>query len=167
MSQKTQSILIAYGNAIVSMLKAKVQPLSATGKTVNSIHDIVKPNRLTVYGRGYFDSIETGRGPRKSSTYGHFDQNLEPYLIARGFPQKTSKSGVKYFKIGNSWSSAKSLAHKINKEGDATYRKGGRKIYSDELAVLVESMNKDIVKQTKKDFITSLQNSFKNGLVSS
>lgn len=152
---------------MVGMLKSKVGAISATGKTVASIHDVVKPTRLTIYGRGYFDKLETGRGPRKSSAYSNFDTNLEEYLQARGFPSKVSKSGRKYYKIGNSWSTAKSLAYKINKQGDATFRKGGRMIYSDELARLEQSLKNDIFKQAKKDFITSLQKSFKHGFVSS
>jgi hypothetical protein len=151
--------LTEYGKLGVLALRTDVQEVSATGKTADSIRfEIsVEADRTIVLrflGREYFKALETGRGPRKSSEYQQYDVSLEEWLESRGLPSKTSKSGVKYFKLGEHWLSAKSLAWKINKEGDATYKKGGRIVYSPTLTKLAEEIKRAIVSDFRK-FIVS------------
>lgn len=158
-----EDTLNEYGKLGVESLKGDVRPLSATSKTERSIHHTVEVKypiyRLRILARQFFSAIETGRGPRKSSSYGGFDKGLEEYLKARGVASKVSKSGTRYYKLGESWVSAKSLAHKINKEGDETYRKGGRVVYSPTIAKLVA----EIKAAVKKDFIHAAITRIKNG----
>lgn len=167
MFEKQAAILKAYGESMVIMVKAKIAPLSVTHQTENSVNYKSTLTRLGIYGRKFIEIIETGRGARKSPEYGSFDRSLEKYLDGKGFPTKVSKSGIKYYKIGNSWSSSKSLAYKINKEGDQTFKKGGRNVYSEELAVMAENLKKDIIANAAKEVVISLANTFKNGTVSS
>jgi len=151
-----------FGLIGVRALRQDVEKVSATGETEDSIRFEVSVENnqttlsLTFFGRKFFKTLETGRGPRKSSTYGEFDQHLEEYLQARGAPSKTSKSGVKYFKLGNSWVSAKSLAHKINKEGDSVYRAGGRVVYSPTLTKLVSEIKSAISRDFTKLYIREI-----------
>lgn len=159
-------LLNQYGKIGVDALKADVAPYSATHKTQESIHYTVEEkgyiSTLQILARAYFSTMETGRGPRKSSAYGGFDKGLDQYLQARGLPSRVSKSGIRYYKLGSSWVSAKGLAHKINKEGDATYKKGGRVIYSPTIAKLVD----EITAAVAKDFIHSAVTRIKNGFSS-
>jgi len=159
-------VLNRYGKLGVEGLQDAVHPLSATGKTERSIHYDLS-HKGTVYtlrflARQFFSAMETGRGPRKVSSYGGFDKGLEEYLDARGLPSKVSKSGVKYWKIKDSWVSAKSLAHKINKEGDATYRAGGRTIYSPFLDKLVQELKREVARDYIHSSLTRMKNAFRN-----
>lgn len=150
-----KQVLDQYGRLGVEALKEDIAGLSTTNKTAESIrYEITEKDevvRLQILARAYFSTLETGRGPRKSSTDGGFKDNLTEYLDAKGFVTKTSKSGIKYYKIGDNWYSAKSLAWKINKEGDKTYRSGGRVVYSPTITKLAQ----EIITAVKRDFIQS------------
>ena len=147
---KLETILNEYGQKAVSLLKEKIAPYRATGKTEDSLRYEVTGDasgyRLIVYGRKFFKAIETGRGERKSSDYSGFDQALYDWMRAKGFRSRTSKTGNVYYQIGDQWYSAKSLAWKINKEGDKTYRSGGRQVYSDALNELISELKENIKK---------------------
>lgn len=158
-----ETTLNNFGKLGVQALKQDVQNVSTTGKTANSIrYEVTLKNEiysLTFFARAFFSTLETGRGPRKSSAYGGFDNSLEEYLNAKGLESKTSKNGIKYFKLGNSWMSAKSLAYLINKEGDKTYKEGGRVIYSPTITKLVAEIKRAVT----QDFIHSAITRIKNG----
>ena len=148
------AILNEYGQKAVSLLKESVAPYRATGKTEASIRYEVKSDavgsRLTVYGRKFFKSIETGRGKRKSAEYSGFDEALDEYMRAKGFQSKTSKTGNVYYRIGDQCFTGKSLAYLINKRGDSVYRSGGREVYSKQLDELVIELKNKIKEEIKK-----------------
>jgi len=137
-----------YAQAGVNLLRQSIAPYRATGKTEESIRYEVEENplytRMTIYGRKFFKAIETGRGKRKGTEYGGFDESLDEYMRAKGFPSKTSKSGNVYYRIGDQWFTGKSLAYLINKRGDSVYRSGGRQVYSDALEKLMQEMKEKI-----------------------
>lgn len=154
-------VLTDFGKLGVMALRKDVQKVSATGKTADSIRFAVSVEgngdiTLQLLGRKFFKALETGRGPRKFSAYQEFDLHLEEYLKAKGLPQKRSKSGVVYFKMGESWVSAKSLAHKINRDGDRVFRQGGRKVYSDTLVKLAREIKSAIVSEYPKFVIREI-----------
>lgn len=155
-----------FGVIGVELLKKDVEKVSATGRTKDSIRFELEvfdngDMTLTFYGREYFKTLETGRGPRRNSEYQQYDLSLEKYLEARGVPSKVSKSGIKYFKLKDSWVSAKSLAHKINKEGDETYKKGGRVVYSETLAKLVQEISRAISQDFAKFYLSEITKEMK------
>lgn len=160
--------LNAYGALGVNLLKESVGKVSATGKTAESIRYEVKKTEkcytLTIYGRSFFSALETGRGPRESSTYGMFDVSLDEYLEAKGLPSKTSKKGIKYYKMGNSWVTAKGLAHKINTVGDKLWQKGKgepvRDIYSSIVERLVDDLTKWLANHYAKFYLKSIKDGF-------
>lgn len=164
MAEGSQSIvnrLTDYGKLGVLALRTDVQKVSATGKTADSIRFEVSAESdgtvtLRFLGRAFFKALETGRGPRKSSTYQQYDISLQEYLEAKGLPSKISKTGVKYFRLGEYWFSAKSLAWKINKEGDSVYKKGGRIVYSPTLTKLVSELKRAITQDFKKLIISQI-----------
>jgi len=145
------NILNKYGQVGVQLLKNAISGLKATGKTEQSLrYEVIQEpgvSTLTIYGREFFKALETGRGPAERSGPPGFPERLEEYMQARGFPSKTSKKGVKYWRIGDNWYSGKSLAYKINTQGDRTYRTGGRQVYSDDLSKFVEEL-KQVVRDT-------------------
>lgn len=148
-----------FGKLGVEAIKADVQKVSATGKTANSVRYEVTLTgdlyRLAYYARAFFSTLETGRGPRKSSEYGGFDKGMLEYMNARGIG--TDLSPKKREQL------AKLLAYKINKEGDETYKKGGRVIYSPTITKLVAEIKRAVT----QDFIHSTLTVIRNGFNSS
>lgn len=164
--ETTVAILIKYGKIGKELLKASISKLRTTGETEKSIGFKVtsdkKSAQLVIFGRRFFQTLEAGRGPRKSSTYSGFDKGLEKYLEAKSIQKKTTKSGKVYYKLGNSWMTPKSLAYLINKKGDTTYRNGGRELYSNKLSDLTREIKKEVVEDYKGYFRTEIKKYFKN-----
>lgn len=151
---KTQEILEAYAPLGVELLKTKVAPFSATGKTVASIHSVVSENRLQIFARGFFESLETGRGPRKSSSKSGFEDSMLEWMRARGIgadlPEKKRKQLARFF----TW--------RANKEGDKTFQTGGRQVYSDALEKYVAELMGVLSKEFAKEFVISLRNTWQS-----
>lgn len=164
--ESTIAILIKYGKIGKELLKASISQLRTTGGTEKSIGFSVtsekKSAKLVIYGRKFFQTLEAGRPPRKSSTYGEFDKSLEKYLEAKSLQKKTTKSGKVYYRLGNSWMTPKSLAYLINKKGDKTFRAGGRELYSDKMTELSREIKKEVVDDFKGYFRTEISKYFKN-----
>lgn len=141
-----EQVLTQFGLLGVEALRKDVQKVSATGQTADSIRfEIQKKDNgnyvFRLLGRKYFSTLETGRGPRKSSEYGEFDLNLLEYMKARGIGADLSEKKRQQL--------AKFLAYKINKEGDKTFKKGGRIVYSETLSKFIDELTRAI----KKDFV--------------
>lgn len=145
-----------YGVLGVQMLKAAVSKVSATGNTEASISFEVTSKEdsdtLKIFAREFFSALETGRGPRKSSTESGFQDGLEEWMRARGIGSELSDKKRKQLAAFFRW--------KINKEGDATYKKGGRQVYSNDLEKYIEALKEAL----KKDFVLSFRNNLKSAL---
>lgn len=150
------TILNNYGVLGVQMLKAAVSKVSATGNTEASISFEVTSKEdsdtLKIFAREFFSTLETGRGPRKSSTEGGFQDGLEEWMRARGIGSELSDKKRKQLAAFFRW--------RINKEGDATYKKGGRQVYSNDLEKYIEALKEAL----KKDFVLSFRNNLKSAL---
>lgn len=157
-------ILNRFGSEGVELLKESVRPLNATGETERSISYNVdqteKASTLTFYGRKFFPSVETGRKERTNDEYSGFDLALTKWLNARNFQQRRSKTGVIYYKVGESWMTAKSLAHKINKEGDSIYNKGGREVYTQKFNEFIDQMVESIKSDTTDTIVKVIRVEF-------
>jgi len=148
----------------LQILQTSLQKVNVTGKTVASVKFIIDKlnQKLTYLGRPFISTIETYRGPRNNSENSNFKNNLEEWLKAKGFQSKTSKKGIVYYKIGDNWFSSKSLAWKINKEGNSKW-KGGEKVRD----VYSEAMGKfkeDLIEAIKEDQKLELKNKVKEQL---
>ena len=154
-----ESLFEIYGQKAVDLIKSRVPVVS--GKTRDSVnYEVTRDEtsiKLVVKGRGYFKSVETGRGPYKQGGYSGFDERLDEWMSQRGFPSKVSKSGKKYYLIGDKWMTGKSLAYLINKRGDKKHREGGEDVYSSDLDRLVEDLKRDLVKVIKEDLISIIK----------
>lgn len=145
-----------YGILGVELLKASVRPLSATGETEKSISYEVTSSEATdtlkIFAREFFSTIETGRGPRKSSTPGGFKDKMLDYMRARGIGSDLSEKKREQL--------AKFLTWKINKEGDRTYKQGGRQVYSNDLEKYIQALKEAL----RKDFVLLFRNNLKRAL---
>ena len=150
------AILDRFGHIGVEGLKDDVQKVSATGQTAESIYYRVEAGdkriSLTFYGRKYFKTLETGRGPRKGSEYQGFDESMYEYMKARGIgsdlPEKKRKQLARF------------LAYKINKEGDKTFKMGGRVVYSPTLTKLTEDLKRALIKDAREYYISEIKKTF-------
>lgn len=153
MSANFTDILKNYGVIGVEVLKQAIQSVEATGKTAQSIRYEVettdKTDRLLLIGRAFFELIEKGRRPTDKGPSPEMIRFLTDYARARGMDDPESAA----------WG----IAKKINKEGDKTYRAGGRVVYSPELTKFVEELTKVLTDQFKKDSIKLVVGAFKNG----
>ena len=151
-----EATLNKFGKVGVAALKQDVQKVSATGETADSIHFTVTHDadiyHLIFLARKYFSTLETGRGPRKSSEYGGFDDKMLEYMNARGIGADLTDKKRKQL--------ARFLTYKINKEGDQTFKKGGRVVYSPTITKLVEEITTAIAKDFKELVITRIRNGF-------
>lgn len=150
---RIDATLAKFGLIGVIAVKDDVERISATGKTAESIRFRIyqKDNGnwvLEILGRKYFSTLETGRGPRKSSAYGEFDIHMLEYIKARGIGSGLSEKKQAQL--------AKFLAYKINKEGDETFKAGGRVVYSDTLTKLVADLKRAIVSDFTKIVISEI-----------
>lgn len=146
----TEKILDAYGKIGVQAIKQRVEVMSATGKTAASIRYESNEDTLIIYGRKFFETIEKGRGPRKSSEEGGFRDSMYEYMVAKGIgadlPEKKRRQLARF------------LTLKINKEGDKTFKKGGRNVYSDVVNKLVSELRKALIEDFRNSSITLIKN---------
>lgn len=163
--ESTVKILDLMGAKTVADMQSDLQKVNATGKTAASIRYEVTSegtvDTLIISGRPFTSTIETGRGPAKNAGDGSFQKSLEDWCQARGFQSKTSKKGIRYFLINSVWMSAKSLAYLLNKQGDQTFRLGGKEIYSNNLIKNVTLIKAEI----RKDFHINFSSFVKNALM--
>lgn len=151
-----EQILNTYGKLGVESIKADVSRYSATGQTAQSVKYVVlkqaETYTLRFLGRKFFKALETGRGPRKGTTYQEFDLNILEYMKIRGIgsdlPEKKRAQLARF------------IAYKINKEGDSVFKKGGRQVYSDNLLKLVSELKKALAKDLKDQVIKTIRRGF-------
>jgi hypothetical protein len=149
------NILIKYGQLGVEAIKQAVGKISATGETAHSVHFKVQAQgaitTLTIYGRKFFKAIETGRGPRKTTKDSGFKDYMMKYMRAKGIGSGLSPKKFEQL--------AKFLVLKINKEGDKTFKQGGRLVYTP----VLEKLKKEVVKAVSKEQTKVYTNIFIDG----
>lgn len=144
----------------VSLLQGLVP--RATGKTAASIRYEVYPNRLVIFARAFFAALETGRGPRVGTEYQNFDDNLLEWMKAKGIGADLSEKKRKQL--------ARFLSYKINKDGDKTFRRGGRSVYSQAVDKFLKELSNEIIKFKTKEYTDKMVKALKesvNGTISS
>jgi hypothetical protein len=143
-----QETLEAYGSAGVELIRQVVP--KATGKTAQSIEYEVYPNRLIIYARAFFTTLETGRGPRKSDEYGGFDKSLLEWMKAKGIGSDLNEKKQKQL--------ARFLSYKINQRGDKTFRAGGKTVYSQVVEKFLKELTNEVIKIKTKEYTDKFVN---------
>ena len=150
MSANVSNILNQYGVIGVGVLKSSISGIQASGKTAQSIRYEVESSdtkdSLKLIGRKFFELIEKGIRPSGKNPPPEMIQMLTDYAKARGMSKPESAA----------WGIAKTIL----KEGDKTYRSGGRLVYSPELLKFVEELQEVLTKEFKKGFLTSVKAAF-------
>lgn len=134
----------------VRIVQNALEQVRASGKTIQSVKAIVSEekgvDRFQIVARPYTNRIEKGIGPTKKGPSREMIKSLEEYARARG--------------MDNPESAAWGLAKTIQKEGDKTFQRGGRIVYSDDVDKLVSEMTSEIKKEVKIKFTRTIKNSF-------
>lgn len=145
--------LDAYGQIGVQVLQESLSGIEASGKTVESIRYEVQStesrDRLYLIGRKYFDLIEKGIRPSGKNPPPEMIASLTEYARARG--------------MDNPESAAWAIAKTILKEGDRTYKAGGRIVYSTDLDKFVQELKAYATQVFAKDYLTQVKGAFTSG----
>lgn len=111
--------------------RLEVTGTNASGKTSRSLRVVVSDTAGTLYGRKFFQGVETGRAG------GKVPKNFRAIIL-----QWMEDKGV-HAEDGNDGRMAYLIARKIAKMGTSLYRRGGRNdIYSQEIPKTTENLNK-------------------------
>lgn len=154
-----KDVLTKYGIIGVQALKQDVQKVSATGETEDSIRFEVSQEgtvtTLFILARAFFSTLETGRGPRKSSEQGNFLDGMWEYMQARGIgadlPEKKRRQLARF------------LTLKINREGDKTFKQGGRIVYSPTLTKFINELRAAVKKDLFGMYVKDVMSVVKDG----
>lgn len=134
----------------VEVVKKALEEVRATGKTINSVKAEVSRNnnvdRLQILARPYTNRIEKGVGPTKKGPSREMVENLTEYARARGM-DKAEEAAWAMISI-------------IKKEGDKTYRRGGRIVYSDDVDKYAKELTGKIKNNWKVIFTSTIKNGF-------
>lgn len=142
------------GQIGVEMIKQAISSKSATGKTVESVRYESDDKRLQIFARAFVETMETGRGPRKSSTDGGFKDEMLDYMKARGIGADLDAKKREQL--------AKFLVLKINREGDRLYKAGGgRDVYSGALAKFIDHLIAAVTKHQFAEMQAKVSDSLK------
>ncbi len=151
MSANITQILEVYGSVGEQLLKDAVDQVSATHRTVQSIrHEVTSGetwDRVQWIGRKYIQALETGIRPTDKGPSSDMIEMLTEYARARGMDDPKSAA----------WAMAKT----IQREGDRTFRIGGRDVYSSELNKFVEELKEEIKKTFVGSYLSEIKQTFK------
>jgi len=117
---------------------------SASGMTAQSMVIKKEANRITLYGREFFGTLETGRKPGKVPPI----SNILNWLQSRGMQLEGSSN------LRRAWG----IATNISKFGTKLHQSGGRKdIYTNE----IEKFKSEIYKEVKEALIVIVRDNLK------
>lgn len=117
---------------------------SASGMTAQSMVIKKEANRITLYGREFFGTLETGRKPGKVPPI----SNILNWLQSRGMQLEGSSN------LRMAWG----IATNISKFGTKLHQSGGRKdIYTNE----IEKFKSEIYKEVKEALIVIVRDNLK------
>lgn len=161
MTVSIAQILTKYGQNTVADIRANLQSTgtNASLQTSNSIkylvHDDGNKITLSVYGKPFVWVVETGRGPRKSTTNYGVAQNIRKWMDRKSVGTQLSEAKKD--------SLAKFLTWRINKEGSALYNKGGRKDIISNVVndTLIDKISKELINNFAKSFMDQMELTFK------
>jgi hypothetical protein len=137
-----------------NLIKQALAKYSATNKTVNSVEATSDDKSLQILVRPFIETLESGRGPRKSSTDGGFKDSMLEWMKARGVGANLSEKKRDQL--------AKFLVLKINREGDKLYKSGGnRDVYTSVLDKFTENLTEVVEKEKFSDMVDQVLESLK------
>jgi len=150
-----KDVLEQQGKKGVEIVRAAVSKYSATGETERSIEYKSDATSLQILAREFIIAMETGRGPRQSSSDGGFKDKMLKYMQARGIGADLDQKKKDAL--------AKFLVLKINREGDRLYKKGGgRDVYTSAVEKFAEDLIQAVSRDQFKRFGDKINETFKD-----
>lgn len=151
MSAEITKLLTVYGSIGEQVLKDALDKVSATHKTVNSVRSQVvstaQVDSLQLLAREFTELLEKGRGPTSKGPSPEMIEFLTDYAQARGMEDPKSAA----------WGMAK----KMNKEGDRTFKAGGRDVYTNVLNKFVEELTAECSRVFAGVYLREVKQAFK------
>jgi hypothetical protein len=108
----------------VQVFRDALRKVRASGRTDQSVRAEVSDKGFKILSREFTDLLESGRRPTKKGPSPEMIERLTEYAQIRGMDKPESAA----------WG----IAKKINKEGDRTFKKGGRDVYTKALDKFVD-----------------------------
>jgi len=124
--ENLNEILLKWGEHVAERIKTNLDTTNTTasGKTKQSVEVVVGDGELTIYGRPFFQGVETGRGAGKIPY--KFTDIIRQWMTDKGIEDRF---GDKEWQKRNA---AYLIAQKIKDSGTKLYRDGGiTSIYTD------------------------------------
>lgn len=147
-------LLKKQGEIGIQKVKSAIAPFSATRETEESIRFESTETTLKIFAREFIEAMETGRGPRQSSTDGGFKDKMLDYMQARGIGSELDQKSKERL--------AKFLVLKINRDGDKLWKKGGgRDVYSKAVEEFTEELMEVVAKHELESFSAQVSASLK------
>lgn len=157
MSNKSAIIklLADQGNSLVNTIRGNLNTTgtNASSQTSDSLEYQVNEQGekiiLTILGRPYFASVETGRGPRKSTESANLSNTILQWMEIREIGSDLDEK--KRINL------SKFITLKINREGTDLFKKGGRTdIFTQPFNSAVDEVNKSVVDLIAENFVTNI-----------
>lgn len=137
---------------MVTIMSRSISKLSASGDTERSIRSEVRDSdeggvQSQIFARGFTSLLEKGRGPTSKKPSPEMIENLTEYAKARGMenPEKAA------------WA----IAIQINRDGDKTYQKGGRDVYTEAMDKEIDKLIQEVGKVQSDFVVDEIKKAFK------
>lgn len=128
----------------------------ASGRTAASLHIEASESEATLYGRSFFDVLETGR--KAGKTPKNFQAIIRQWMSDKGIvatpiPYKTNRPHKYTPQERGDMALSYLIARKIRKDGTKLYRDGGRSdIYSNVIPAIKERIKSRIMDLLRVEF---------------
>lgn len=150
-TEELDSVLSDWGNRVAERIKSNLDTTgtTASGRTKDSIEVVAIDGELTIYGRRFFEGVETGR-PAGKIPY-RFQ-----YIIRQWMSDKAIEDqfGQKEWQKRNA---AYLIAQKIKDSGTQLYRDGGRSdIFSNVITEMLPELEEKLTFAVKESILRDM-----------
>jgi len=150
--ENLNEILLKWGEHVAERIKTNLDTTNTTasGKTKQSVEVVVGDGELTIYGRPFFQGVETGRGAGKIPY--KFTDIIRQWMTDKGIEDRF---GDKEWQKRNA---SYMIAQKIKNEGSRLFRNGGRDdIYTNVLDEELPELEKQILYSIQQSLLRDIQ----------
>jgi hypothetical protein len=150
-TEELDSILSDWGNRVADRIKSNLDTTgtTASGRTKDSIEVVAIDGELTIYGRRFFEGVETGR-PAGKIPY-KFQDIIRQWMDDKGI---ADQFGQKEWQKRNA---AYLIAQKIKDSGTKLYRDGGRtSIYTDVITEMLPELEEKLTIAVKESILRDM-----------
>lgn len=150
-TEELDSVLSDWGNRVAERIKSNLDTTgtTASGRTKDSIEVVALDGELTIYGRRFFEGVETGR-PAGKIPY-RFQDIIRQWMDDKGI---ADQFGQKEWQKRNA---AYLIAQKIKDSGTQLYRDGGREdIYTNVITEMLPELEEKLTIAVKESILRDM-----------